>query len=68
MPLFDYYCDKCDKKEEILVFSNEKSEVNCEVCNENMKPLLGIFKTRKGAGLYSLEEPEKQNLGYFEED
>lgn len=35
MPLYDFYCEDCEIKEEILIIKNE--EVKCKKCGKLMK-------------------------------
>lgn len=35
MPIFDYYCEKCDETFEKLILPSDKSEVVCPGCGSN---------------------------------
>jgi len=43
MPIYEYFCENCQKKFEILVFSRE-NKVSCPTCNKkNLRRLFSRF-------------------------
>ena len=47
MPLFEYECEKCGKKFEKLIFSNDTEKVTCPNCGSTeTKKLLSFFSSK----------------------
>ena len=58
MPLYDFYCEKCDESEEVFFAFADKQEMNCEECGTKMEkvifPVGVVFKGNGWAGRTSL--------------
>ena len=52
MPIFEYYCSKCNKEFEVLVFGSQK--VSCPHCNgKKVKKLLSTVSHKSDSGFTS---------------
>ena len=48
MPIYEYYCERCDDQFEILVFRSS-DPVGCPTCStENVKRVLSVFGFKSG--------------------
>lgn len=61
MPLYDYYCEACEKEYEVFHKIGEKTP-DCEIHGTPMKTILSPVHVRKGAGLYSMDGPKKDRF------
>lgn len=50
MLLFDYICDRCDRRFEVFKGRDDPDEVFCPECGEPARQALGGFATRGAAG------------------
>ncbi len=55
MPLYEYICHRCEKKEErLLPFSKSESEQSCEHCKNTLTKIISKPSFQlKGSGWYS---------------
>lgn len=64
MPIFGFYCEKCDKEVEVIESREEaNNDHKCEECGNNMVRLIGTgigFKFR-GTGFYCTDYVTKKN-------
>ena len=53
MPVYEYYCKKCDKVYEFIQKINDKPKSNCEVCNGSLHKQISLSSFQlKGSGWY----------------
>ncbi|MGS0764911.1 FmdB family zinc ribbon protein [Syntrophomonas curvata] len=46
MPIFDFLCQNCGKKFDIMIANADKNKVKCPECNSSeVKQLLSLFNT-----------------------
>ncbi|NLB52289.1 MAG: zinc ribbon domain-containing protein [Syntrophomonadaceae bacterium] len=51
MPIFEFHCQDCDNKFNLLISNNDKNKVKCPQCSSgNIKQLLSLFSTSRGKG------------------
>lgn len=65
MPLYEFVCEICGFYQEELQKITDPAP-KCPKDKSEMKKELSTFKTRRGAGLYSLDTPSPQKLGDLE--
>lgn len=61
MPIYDYFCDVCQKNYEVLHKISEPLAL-CEVHNIPMKKQITKISVRKGGGLYSIDSPSTEKM------
>ncbi len=49
MPLFEFYCERCEKKYEELC-SSEQNTLQCPDCGKEAKKVFSLFRTGGPAG------------------
>ncbi|HRZ86043.1 MAG TPA: zinc ribbon domain-containing protein [Candidatus Paceibacterota bacterium] len=49
MPLYSYYCEKCNQTYEKLESANSPKEINCERCNGIAKRELGRIVAKESS-------------------
>lgn len=54
MPIYDYFCEKCQKEYEFLQKLNDFPPL-CEIHNIEMKKQISNTFVRRGGGLYSMD-------------
>ena len=54
MPIFEFECEKCGERKEIIVLNNEFNEIQiCENCKNIMKKVISTTNFKlKGKGWY----------------
>lgn len=40
MPIYEYYCEKCDTKTEVFQKLSDEPLTKCEVCNKKIKKII----------------------------
>lgn len=60
MPIYEYECNKCKNKKEVLLGSKEQEPTLCE-CGGELKRLFGLSSfILKGSGWYKTDYREKK--------
>lgn len=60
MPIYEYYCERCNKIDEVLKFPGEADEAACLICGGAMKKLMSVpFHIYKGSGFYATDYQKK---------
>ena len=67
MPIYDYECPVCGHEEEVIQSMNAPDPV-CENDGVTMVKVIKKVSTRKGAGLYSVDESKSRTLGTLKLD
>ena len=60
MPIYEYYCEICDKTSEISHGISEKRSPKCPSCGKRMKRIISRNSFQlKGSGWYKTDYPKK---------
>lgn len=50
MPIFDFQCQECGKKFDLMISNADKAKATCPDCkSSNLKQMLSLFNTGGGA-------------------
>ncbi len=64
MPLYDYSCEKCGKRFELMRSISDKSEVKCPDCNSSCKKNVTATSFQlKGTGWYKTDYTSSGTAG-----
>ncbi|HWP96612.1 MAG TPA: zinc ribbon domain-containing protein [Syntrophomonadaceae bacterium] len=59
MPIFDFQCQDCGGKFDLMIRNKEKEEATCPSCHSrNIKQLLSGFNTGSGSGSSKVPAPD----------
>jgi len=63
MPIYEYKCQKCGRKVEILLLPHEGEPVICSFCGGSLIKLLssGVGLVFKGSGFYITDYAKKED-------
>jgi putative FmdB family regulatory protein len=63
MPLFEYVCEKCDERFEVIKRTLDEDEVRCPSCDEPARKLLSRFAVKSGASSGATLSPPTGSCG-----
>lgn len=65
MPIYEFYCEKCGKVEEVIQKYDDPPP-ECTEDNVEMKRQISLTNTRRGAGIYSVDTASPTKWGDLE--
>jgi putative FmdB family regulatory protein len=61
MPLYEFYCEKCDKDFELMRSMNDDTNVDCPECSNKLTKMISTSSfSLKGTGWYETDYKNKQ--------
>lgn len=64
MPLYEYKCENCGERFEVIRRPSDKDEVKCPTCDEKAKKLLSGFSVGSGSRSSSETGASASNCGW----